>query len=101
MFAKIYRPSKTAMQSGRAKSKAWVLEFEPSQAKRPDPLMGWTSSGDTRRQIHLDFETKEEAIAYAKRYGIAFQVRDARETPRQIKSYASNFSADRKIPWSH
>ncbi|TGY87957.1 ETC complex I subunit [Marinicauda algicola] len=101
MFAKIYRPSKTAMQSGRAKSQHWLLEFEPSQAKRPDPLMGWSQGGDTRRQIHLKFETKEEAIAYAQRYGIPFQVRDARETPRKIKPYAANFSYDRKVPWSH
>jgi len=101
MFAKIYRPSKTAMQSGRGKSRDWVLEFEPAMAKRPDPLMGWSSSGDTQGQVHMRFETKDEAVAYAQRYGIAFQVREARETPRKIKSYASNFDSDRKEPWSH
>jgi len=101
MFAKIYIPSKTAMQSGRAKSRDWVLEFAPSMAKRPDPLMGWSSTGDTTTQIHLNFESRDEAVAYAKRHGIAFQVREARETPRKIKSYASNFDADRKEPWSH
>jgi hypothetical protein len=101
MFAKIYRPSKTAMQSGRVKSQDWVLEFEPAMAKRPDPLMGWASSGDTRRQIHLHFDTKDAAVSYAQRYGIAFQVREVRETPRKIKSYAANFDADRKEPWSH
>ncbi len=54
-----------------------------------------------RRQIHLNFESKDEAVSYAQRHGIAFQVREARETPRKIKSYASNFDADRKEPWSH
>ncbi|HCY56253.1 MAG TPA: ETC complex I subunit [Oceanicaulis sp.] len=101
MFARIYQPSRNAMQSGRARTKAWVLEFEPAQAKRPDPLMGWASSADTRRQVHLSFDTRDEAVAYAKRYGIPFQIREARETTRRIKSYASNFAADRKEPWSH
>jgi hypothetical protein len=101
MFARIYRPSKTAMQSGRGQAKHWRLEFEPSRAKRPDPLMGWSSSNDTARQIKLSFDTKEEAVAYARRHGIAFQVFEARETPRKIKVYADNFSADRKEPWSH
>ncbi|MCP2670145.1 ETC complex I subunit [Maricaulaceae bacterium EIL42A08] len=101
MFARIYRPSKTAMQSGRAKTRHWVLEFEPAMAKRPDPLMGWASTGDTRRQVRLNFESRDEAVAYAKKYGIAFQVIEARETPRKIKAYADNFSADRKVPWSH
>ena len=101
MFARIYRPSKTAMQSGKAKSQHWVLEFEPASAKRADPLMGWASSSDTARQVKLSFETKDEAVTYARRHGIAFQVFEARETPRRIKSYASNFSADRKEPWSH
>jgi hypothetical protein len=101
MFARIFRPSKTAMQSGKAKTKHWVLEFEPAMAKRPDPLMGWASTGDTRRQVKLNFDSKDEAVAYAKAHGIAFQVFEARETPRKIKSYADNFSATRKEPWSH
>ena len=63
--------------------------------------MGWSGGSDTRRQVHLNFETKEDAVSYAKRYGIPFQVRDARETPRKIKSYAGNFSFERKVPWSH
>ena len=101
MFAKIYRPSKTAMQSGQAKTKQWVLEFEPAQARRPDPLMGWAASGDTRRQIHLHFDTKDEAVAYAQRCGIPFRVHEARETTRRINHYASNFDYERKVPWSH
>lgn len=101
MFAKIYRPAKTAMQSGRAKAQAWVLEFMPEMAKRPDPLMGWASSGDTRRQVRLSFDTRDDAVAYAQRYAIPFQVFEARETPRRIKTYAGNFAHDRKEPWSH
>lgn len=101
MFARIYRPSKTAMQAGRAKSKGWRLEFEPANAKRPDPLMGWASSSDTSRQVKLSFDSKDEAVEYARRHGIAFQVFEARETPRKLKSYANNFSATRKEPWSH
>ena len=101
MFARIYRPAKTAMQSGKAKSKNWVLEFEPQSAKRPDPLMGWSSTSSTTNQVKLSFDTKEDAVAYARRHGIAFQVNEARETPRKIKTYADNFAFDRKEPWSH
>ena len=101
MFAKIYRPAKTAMQSGRAGSQSWRLEFAPEMAKRPDPLMGWTSSSDMRSQIKLNFDSKEDAIAYAKRQGIPFQVVEPQKAKRYVKSYADNFSADRKQPWSH
>jgi hypothetical protein len=101
MFAKIYRPSRTAMQSGQAKTKAWVLEFEPAMAKRPDPLMGWTSSSDTTSQVKLKFDDKEQAVAYARKHGIPFRVTDKPDPVRKPKSYAANFSADRKEPWSH
>ena len=101
MFAKIYRPSRTAMQSGQAKTRAWVLEFEPSMAKRPDPLMGWNSSSDMSAQIRLKFDDKEQAVAYANKYGIPFRVTEKPEIRRKPKTYASNFAADRKEPWSH
>jgi hypothetical protein len=101
MFARIYRPAKNAMQSGRGKSKAWRLEFAPEMAKRPDPLMGWTSSGDVRGQVKLSFETKEQAVAYAQRHGIPFQVAEPQEAKCYAKTYGDNFSADRKEPWSH
>jgi len=101
MFAKIYRPAKNAMQSGRGKSQTWRLEFAPEMAKRPDPLMGWTSSSDMRAQIKLNFDSKEDAVAYAKRQGIPFQVVEPQEAKRYEKSYADNFSAGRKQPWSH
>ena len=101
MFAKIYRPAKTAMQSGRGKLNTWLLEFTPSMARRPDPLMGWTSTKDTKTQVRLKFDNKDDAIAYAKRQGIPFQVSEPQQAKRYVKSYADNFSADRKQPWSH
>lgn len=101
MRARIYRPAKNAMQSGRARTKLWVLEFEPESAREPDPLMGWTSSHDMRQQVELEFETQEEAVAYAQKNGIAFQVFEPHPPKPRPKSYADNFRFDRKIPWSH
>ena len=69
MTARIYKPAKTAMQSGTAKTKEWVLDFEPEQPRPVEPLMGWTSSGDMRQQVRLRFDTKEEAMAYCERHG--------------------------------
>ena len=100
-LARIYRPAKTAMQSGKAKSKDWVLEFEPESARRPDPLMGWTSSSDTRAQVKLSFESREAAIAHAQKIGVPFQVLEPREPKRILKSYSDNFAFTRKEPWSH
>lgn len=100
-LARIYRPAKTAMQSGKAKSKDWVLEFEPESARRPDPLMGWTSSSDTRAQVKLVFESREAAIAHAQSIGVPFQVLEPREPKRILKSYSDNFAFTRKEPWSH
>ena len=101
MLARIYRPSKTAMQSGRAKAD-WVLEFEPREARRPDPLMGWTVTGDTQSsQLRLTFETKEEAVRYAEAHGIAFQLIDPAPAKWIIKAYADNFAFNRRIPWTH
>ncbi len=101
MIARIYRPAKTAMQSGQSKTKEWVLEFERQAAKRSDPLMGWTSSTDMREQISLQFETKEAAVRYAEDYGIAYRVIEPKPRRRIYKSYADNFAADRKRPWTH
>ena len=74
MVARIYKPAKTAMQSGSAKTKDWVLDYEPEQARVIEPLMGWTSSGDMRQQLRLRFESKDEAVAYCERHGIPYQV---------------------------
>ena len=94
--ARIYRPARTAMQSGRAKTHEWVLEFAPAEREDPDPLMGWNGSHDTRNQVRLSFPTKEEAIAFAQREGYAYTVADDRpqKAPRP-KSYADNFRFDR------
>ena len=101
MLARIYRPAKSAMQSGTAKTREWILEFEPASARKPDPLMGWTSSTDMEGQVRLTFESSEEAVAYAQRHGIPFQLTEPKEPKRIIKAYADNFSPDRKQPWTH
>ncbi|MHB2265623.1 ETC complex I subunit [Aliihoeflea sp. PC F10.4] len=101
MSARIFSPSKTAMQSGKAKTGFWVLEFDPEQPRKIDPLMGYTSSGDMKSQIRLTFETKDEAIAYAMRNGIEFRIQEPKDARRRQISYAENFRYDRKIPWTH
>jgi hypothetical protein len=102
MQARIFKPAKTAMQSGRAGAQQkWVLEFAPSSRKEADPLMGWTSSDDTRRQLRLTFETREEAVAYAEREGIAYLVEEPAARKVQSKAYADNFRFDRIGNWTH
>ena len=101
MRARIYRPAKSAMQSGRARTKNWILEFEPASPRKPDPLMGWSSSSDMRQQIELEFDTAEEAVAYAEKHGIPYQVFEPHAPTPRAKSYAENFRFDRKVPWSH
>jgi hypothetical protein len=101
MLARIYRPARTAMQSGKAKTHEWVLEFAPASARTPDPLMGWTSSTDMNGQARLNFPTKEEAVAYAQRHGIAFRIFEPHAPRMLIKAYADNFAANRKQPWTH
>jgi hypothetical protein len=96
MVVRIYRPAKTAMQSGsRGNAKAWVLEYEPSSPKQPDRLMGWLGSDDTATQIRIKFATREEAVAFAQRKGLEYQVAD--ESPRavKLKNYADNFRFDK------
>ncbi len=98
---RIYRPSKTAMQSGRAVTRTWVLEFEPEAARRIEPLMGWTSSPDTRRQVRMAFASKEEAVAYAEKRGFAYAIEEPAERNVRPKSYADNFRYDRTLRWTH
>jgi len=100
--ARIYKPAKTAMQSGTAKTKEWVLDFEPEQAREIEPLMGWTSSGDMAQQIRLRFDTAEEAVAYCERHGIAHQVFAPKRTAaRAAMSYSDNFAFKRRDAWTH
>ncbi len=101
MVARIFKPAKTAMQSGMGRTKTWVLEFEPEAPREIDPLMGWTGSRDMRSQLRLTFDTKEEAIAYARRKGLAFRVIEPKVRRRMHKSYSDNFRADRAQPWTH
>ncbi len=100
MTARIYRPARTAMQSGQAKDK-WLLEFEPERPRQIEPLMGWTSSTDMRSQIKLRFDSREEAIAYAQRNGIVYRVEEPKVAARKIVSYSDNFRTNRAVPWSH
>ncbi len=88
---RIFRPAKTVMQSGRRNVKRWVLEYEPEQAKETDPLMGWIGSGDTRQQVRLKFDSKEEAIAFAKKNGLSARVQEPRSRRIRPKNYADNF----------
>jgi len=93
--AVIYQPAKTAMQSGKRRTKKWVFEYTPDVKNAPDPLMGW-SSGGTLQQIHLEFDTKEEAVAYAQKKGIPVQVIEPKIRAVTPKSYAANFAFNRR-----
>ncbi|MCB1459566.1 MAG: ETC complex I subunit [Nitratireductor sp.] len=101
MTARIYSPAKTAMQSGRAKTHGFILEFEPATARRIEPLMGYTSSSDTMQQVRLRFDTLEQAKAYCEKHSISYFVQMPQEPRRRRASYSDNFSFDRKQPWTH
>jgi NADH dehydrogenase len=103
MNARIYQPARTAMSSGQAKTKGWVLEFAQDSARSVDPLMGWTSSNDTQAQIKLRFETKEAAINYAKANGIDASVTEPNKRKPVIRQggYGENFATDRRTVWTH
>lgn len=101
MVARIFRPAKTAMQSGQAKSRRWLLEYEPEVAKTADPLMGWTSTSDAEAQVRLFFETREEAVAYAERKGLAYRVIEPKEKAVKTVSYSDNFKYGRIGTWTH
>lgn len=89
--ARIYQIPKNAMQSGRARTHSWMLEFEREDAQRPDPLTGWAGSTDTRPQVKLSFPDQAAAIAYATREGIAYHVIPAPEPKLKLQTYADNF----------
>jgi hypothetical protein len=103
MRARIYQPAKTAMQSGTARTKGWVLEFAPASAREVDPLMGWTSSDDTQAQVRLQFDTLEAAQDYARENGIDADVTlpKARKAIIRPRGYGENFATDRKGVWTH
>jgi hypothetical protein len=103
MLARIYKPARSATQSGQALTREWVLEFAPEEARRLDPLMGWAGSGDMNRQVRLTFETKEAAVDYARRKGIPFQVFEPKTRKQVIRprGYGENFSHSRRTAWTH
>ena len=103
MLARIYRPARTAMSSGQAKTHLWVLEFAPASKREVDPLMGWTSSSDTQSQVRMRFETKEAALEYAEAHGIDAVVSEPKTRKPNIRprGYGENFATDRRGAWTH
>lgn len=89
--ARIIEEQRKTTQSGKAKAGRWTLEFERTEAQRPDPLTGWAGSGDTRTQVRLAFDSKEEALAYAARNGLDTHVVPAPPVQLKIQAYADNF----------
>ena len=94
-LARIYRPAKSAMQSGRAQTRKWVLEYEPASRRDPDPLMGWSSAGDTLNEVRLRFATLDEALAFADKHGLDHTLEEPHQRTPKAKSYADNFRYDR------
>ncbi|MBD0864976.1 MAG: ETC complex I subunit [Rhodobacteraceae bacterium] len=103
MRARIYQPTKTAMSSGQAQTRQWVLEFAPASAREVEPLMGWTSSGDTQSQVRLRFASKAAAVAYAQDRGIDAQVFEPKKRKPNIRprGYGENFATTRRGTWTH
>ena len=101
MTIKIYKPTKSSMQSGLGKTKKWLAEYIIETDKVKDTLMGWNSSTDTKEQIKMFFDTKEQAIEWAKKNNYQYFVEEPKKRKIKIKSYASNFDTNRKEPWTH
>lgn len=103
MRVRIYQPARNAMQSGIARTKAWVLEFPPADAREIDPLMGWTSTDDTQSQVRLRFDTQDEAETYARDKGLDFVVLPTQRRAANVRprGYGENFATDRRAPWTH
>lgn len=101
MAARIYQPARTATQSGHAKTKEWVLEYEPEERREIEPLMGWTSSGDMNAQVRLEFPALQDAITYAQRNNIPYRVMEPHKRKVTKKAYADNFRYGRLISWTH
>jgi len=91
MTARIYQNPRNAMQSGRALTDKWMLEFEPAEPRKPDPLTGWAGSGDTQRQVKLAFPSCEAAKAYADKHAIDYVIIPTPEKTLKIQAYADNF----------
>jgi len=98
---RILKPAKTAMQSGRGMTHEWLMVFEPRDRPMPDPVIGWVGSADTGQQVRITFETKEEAVAYARKNGYTYTVHEPKARRIQPKAYADNFAYTRREPWTH
>jgi len=92
---RIFKPAKTAMQSGHTNTRRWVMEFEPGSPKETDPLMGWIGSRDTRNQVRLRFDNKEDAVEFAKKNGYTIHLQEPKARRVRPKSYAENFAPHR------
>ncbi|MFB2532338.1 ETC complex I subunit [Paracoccus sp. p4-l81] len=104
MRARLYQPARNAMQSGTAKTGAWMLEFEPAAPRAIDPLMGWTSSSDMNAQIRLRFDSRKAAEDYAREKGIELTVVAPAQKRKPIirpRGYGENFATERRAPWTH
>ena len=101
MAVRIYRPTRSAMQSGQASSKDWVLEFDQVAPREIDPLMGWTSSSDMHAQLQMSFDTRDEAVAYAEQNGLAYRIEEPKVRRQIKKSYSDNFKYGRRTNWTH
>ena len=95
---RIYLPAQNAMQSGlRGNCSKWTIEFIPSAPSSADPLMGWIGSSDTQKQVRLKFDSKEEAVAYAKSKGLSYEIQEPKPRKFHIKNYANNFAFSRRF----
>jgi len=103
MQARIYQPAKSAMTSGQGNTKGWVLEYVPEKPRRIDPLMGWTGSDDTRGQVRMRFDSREAAVDYAERHGLAYAVEEPKKRAFNVRprGYGGNFAHDRRGAWTH
>ncbi len=101
MTARIYKPARNAMQSGQAKTTRWLLEFEPEARREVEPLMGWTSSSDMKAQVRMWFDSKDEAIAYAEKNGLAYRVEEPKLHVARAQTYSDNFKFNRVGQWTH
>ena len=103
MRVRIYQPSRNAMTSGTARTRFWILEFPPADAREIDPLMGWTSSDDTQSQVRLRFDTRKQAEEYAREHGLDYVVQEPHRRSANIRprGYGENFATDRRGPWTH
>src|ERR1700704_1584554 len=101
MTARIFKPAKNAMQSGKAQTREWQLDYEPEQPRAIEPLMGWTSSGDMKQQLSLRFDTKEDGGPFGEPKAIPYRAINPREPARRPPAYADNFAFRRGEPWTH